>query len=61
MTMTKATTGATTGTTTEAAAEATFENTLPRYPLVEFMLMLASRFKAAQKPADQTGNAPILR
>ena len=57
-------TEATTEATTDAASVATFENTYPRYPfapLVEIAIMLASRIKAAKKPADQTGNAPVLR
>ena len=61
MAMAKTTAETPTEATTDAASVATFENTLPRYPLVEFLLMLTSRFKAAKKPADQTGNAPALR
>ena len=64
MAMTKATTETTTETTPGATTEATFENTYPRYPfapLVELALMLASRIKATNKPADQTGDAPVLR
>ncbi len=68
MAMAKTTAETTTEAPTDAASAATFENTLPRYPLVDFLLMLTSRFKATKKPADatgdaadQTGNAPVLR